>query len=199
MSSIPRNLIFTQHREKVRPALLALNAREPLDNQDSHLPHLAGRGLFVLKSATMLVLLCLAFLTASAQAPPSADSIIVTARPNQNYGNSTILAVANGITTLIQFNLSGIPANTNIQKATLRLYVDGFQSPGSFDVYELAGSWSENSVKFTNAPALGTSATGGNPTPIARSSLNNFVLVDITALAQGWLTGTIANNGLALP
>ena len=33
---------------------------------------------------------------------------------------------------------------------------------------------------------------------ITAASLNQFLLVDITALAQGWVNGTIPNNGVAL-
>ena len=33
---------------------------------------------------------------------------------------------------------------------------------------------------------------------MAVSKTNQFVLVDITSLVQGWQSGTIANNGVAL-
>jgi hypothetical protein len=50
-----------------------------------------------------------------AQAPPSADSMIVSSRPSQNFGSNSILAIQNGATSLIQFNLAGVPANATLQ------------------------------------------------------------------------------------
>ena len=133
-----------------------------------------------------------------AQAPPSADSMTVSWHPTQNFGASTILAVQGGVSSLIQFNLSGIPANASVQKASLRLYVDAVQTPGAFDVFPVTAGWAENQVNFQNAPGLGSSATGGKPVSVTRASQNNFVLVDITALAQEWINGETPNNGVAL-
>jgi len=150
---------------------------------------------------TPRVLVALALLSpaiALSQAPPAADSILVSSKPNQNFGSSSILAVQNGVTSLIQFNLSGIPANASLQKASLRLYVDAVQAPGAFDVYPVESAWTENQVNFQNAPALGASATGGKPLTITRAAQNDFVLVDITALVQEWINGETANNGMAL-
>lgn len=134
----------------------------------------------------------------AAQVPPSADSMTVSGRPAQNYGTSGILAVQSGVTSLIQFNLSAVPANVSLQKASLRLYVDAVESPGVFDVFPVTAGWTENQVNFQNAPALGASATGGHPVSVVRSSQNNFVLVDITALVQEWINGETPNNGIAL-
>jgi Collagen triple helix repeat (20 copies) len=124
--------------------------------------------------------------------------MIVSGHPAQNFGASSILAVQNGVTSLIQFNLSGVPANVSLQKASVRLYVDAVETPGAFDAFPVTAPWAENQVNFLNAPALGASATGGKPVSVVRTSQNNFVLVDITALAQEWLNGETPNNGIAL-
>ena len=42
------------------------------------------------------------------------------------------------------------------------------------------------------------SATGGHPISVSSSSWNQFLLIDITALVQGWVSGTVPNNGVAL-
>lgn len=137
-------------------------------------------------------------LSASAQAPPSADTMVLTSKPGQNFGASSILAVQKGTTSLIQFNLSGVPAAASIQKATLRLYVDAVQTPGTFDVFPADGAWTEKTVTFQNAPTLGGSVTGNNPVAITAASCNQFVLIDVTILVQDWVNGTIPNDGLAL-
>ncbi|MGA8431545.1 MAG: DNRLRE domain-containing protein, partial [Candidatus Sulfotelmatobacter sp.] len=141
-----------------------------------------------------------ALLSASvfAQAPPSADTYSNSTLKNQTNGSGTFLAVQRGSDTYIKFNLATLPASPDIAKATLRLYVDAVVSPGSFDVYQLNSSWSESMLTYINAPAPGTSATGGHPVVITTSSMNQFVLIDITSLVQGWASGTIANNGIAL-
>jgi hypothetical protein len=132
------------------------------------------------------------------QAPPSADTFALNATPKTNYGPSPLLAVMNGSTAFIQFNLSGVPANATVSKATLRLYVDAVTGAGSFDIYEVNAPWTEGSLNFINAPTPGLSATGSKPVAISSSSFDQFVLVDITGLVQDWVNGTVANNGVAL-
>jgi hypothetical protein len=137
--------------------------------------------------------------TTQAQAPPSADTFVSSATPKTNYGASPVLVVQSGTTTFIQFNLSALPAGASVNKATLRLYVDGVLMSGSFDVFPVNGAWAENTLTYnTPPPPLGSSATGNKPIAVASSSLNKFLLIDITPLVQGWVNGTIANNGVAL-
>jgi hypothetical protein len=146
--------------------------------------------------AGMFTLIAIA---AVAQAPPSADTFVSSATPNINYGPSVALAVGPGTTTYVQFNLSGIPANATISNATLRLYIDAVAKAGSFDVYELNNAWSESKLTYnTPAPVPGISATGGKQIAVTTATVNQFVLVDITTLAQGWLNGTVPNNGVAV-
>ena len=73
------------------------------------------------------------------------------------------MIVLSGATSYVQFNLAGIPTNAPISKATLRVFVDAVADAGSFDVYQVNSAWAENTLTYNNAPALGTSATGGNP------------------------------------
>ena len=73
-----------------------------------------------------------------AQIAPQGDSYINTAAPTTNYGTSATLAV-NGATetAYIQFNLSSIPSGytgSNIEKATLKLYVDTLTTAGRTDL-----------------------------------------------------------------
>jgi N-acetylneuraminic acid mutarotase len=145
--------------------------------------------LFVLIPALRLI----------AQAPPSGDTFVSSATPKINYGPSITLVVGQGTTAYVQFNLSGIPASTSITKASLRLYVDGVAKNGSFDVYQLNNTWSENALTYsTPPPPLGASATGGHPISIIGASFNQFLVIDITSLVQGWVNRTITNNGVAL-
>jgi hypothetical protein len=60
-------------------------------------------------------------------------------------------------------------------------------------------AWTESKLTYNSpAPIPGISATSGNPISVATASVNQFVLIEITTLARGWLNGTIPNNGIAL-
>ena len=149
-----------------------------------------------------LLLACLVFSLLSlpmvAQAPPSADTYVTRANPATNYGSGPILAVQDGTTTYLQFDLSALPEGASIRKATLRLYVNSVLAAGSFDVYQVNDNWSENTLNYSNAPPLGASATAVNPINVSAASVNHFVMVDITPLVRDWLAGATENNGIAL-
>jgi N-acetylneuraminic acid mutarotase len=146
------------------------------------------------------LLVCSLFATSLlAQAPPAADTFISSATPKVNYGAAISLVVGSGTTSYVRFNLGGIPAGSSIGKATLRLYVEVVAKSGSLDVYQVNSSWNEGTLTYNSgAPVLGASVTGNQPIALSAASGNQFLLIDITALAQGWLNGSIANNGVAL-
>ena len=149
-------------------------------------------------TARFVLLLAVLSLPLLAQSPPSGDTFAYSQTPRINYGSAPLLAVQQGSNTYLQFNLSNLPANASITKATLRLYVDTVQRNGNFDVFELNGAWNENTLTYSNAPSLGSSATGGHSTSVSSSNLNQFVLIDITPLVQQWVSGSQQNNGVAL-
>ncbi len=149
----------------------------------------------------VLALSVLSFSSLAQQSPPSADTFVSSATPSTNYGSSIILVVGSGSTTYMKFNLSGVPTGATVSKATLRLFVDAVATGGKFDVYNLPATptWSESTLNYnTPPPALGTSASGGNATTVSASSMNQFVLINITATVQGWLNTPSSNNGVAL-
>lgn len=156
------------------------------------------RLLRVLGIVSLFLLATTAFAQSS---PPTADVLTYSSNPNTNYGSYTALFVQKGTVTsrsYLKFNLGTLPTGVGVSKATLRLYVNQVVTPGSFDVYQLNTSWNESAVTYHNGPALGTSATGNHPVAFTSSSLNQFIVIDITPLVQGWLNGTIVNKGLAL-
>nr|UXE45409.1 hypothetical protein Hi04_10k_c4773_00024 [uncultured bacterium] len=151
------------------------------------------------RAAFALIFFALAFSVAGyCQAPPTADAYITNISRAANFGGSSLLPVQLETTTYIRLNLGAIPASAQISKATLRLYVNAVAVPGAFDVYAVNSKWDERSLTAANAPSLGASATGGRPIAITSLSVNQFVLVDITSLAQAWLDGSITNYGVAL-
>jgi hypothetical protein len=86
-----------------------------------------------------------------------------------------------------------------VSKATLRLYVDFVVKAGKFDVYRVNSSWNEGTLTYNTQPLpLGGSLTGGAGISITAASWNQFVLIDITTLAQTWVDTPASNKGLAL-
>jgi hypothetical protein len=139
----------------------------------------------------------------SQSAPPVANAYTQEMHPSTVYGSGaainslTLQTGANNGNVYIQFSLAGLPVDASIQKATLQLYVNQILGPGSFDVYQLNSEWSQTAMTYTNAPAPGASATGNNPVAIPATA-DQFILIDVTPLVQGWLNGTIPNDGLVL-
>lgn len=134
------------------------------------------------------------------QAPPVADTYVSSSSAASNYGTAASITVSAPKTAYLKFDLSGVPAGTTVNKATLRLYVNAVTAGGQFDIYNLlpTPTWSESTVTYNNRPALGASATGGNPVTLSTASVRTFVLVDITSTVQGWLSAPSNNNGIAL-
>jgi hypothetical protein len=153
------------------------------------------RRLAILAAATFCLL---STFSLAQSAPPTGDTFSFNGHPNQNYGSQPAFVVQQGANGYLKFNLATLPTGVSVSKATLRLYVDLVSAHGQFDVYQLNNNWSESTLTYNNAPPLGSSATGGHPVSVTSSSLNQFVVIDITPLVQGWANGSIANNGVAL-
>src|SRR5271157_173518 len=151
-----------------------------------------------LRLASLLSLILLACTAAYGQLTPTGDSYTNTALPTTNYGAKTVLDVESSQTTFIQFNLSSIPSaytSADITKATLKLYVNAVTTAGSFNVDYVNGTWTESKIDASNAPALGTTIAAS--VPLTTADKNQYILIDITAAVQAWLSGT-TNDGIAL-
>ena len=147
----------------------------------------------------MLTAVCSVLATGAAHATDATvagDAYVNSAHPSTNYGGLSNLYVGNGGTALIQFDLSSLPAGTTasqIGKATLKLYVNRIATSGAVSVQPVTGAWSESTVTYATIPALGSAVSTFTPT-----ASQQFVVVDITALVQGWVTTPAGNFGLAL-
>ncbi|MGA2346960.1 MAG: DNRLRE domain-containing protein, partial [Candidatus Sulfotelmatobacter sp.] len=105
--------------------------------------------------------------------------------------------------TYIRFNVGSVPAGTIISQATLKVYVIGIATAGSFYVEPVVDTggkcnttWTEatlNSAATTEQPCLGASIAG----PIAVTTANQYILIPITATVQDWINGQ-PNYGIAL-
>jgi hypothetical protein len=151
-----------------------------------------------------IVLLGVGFAALSAAASPVfaveatlvADAHVNSARPGVNSGTISNLNVGGGYTALLQFDLSTLPAGTTaaqVSRATLRLYCNRMDTAGAVSVQPVSAAWGEYSVTFATLPSL-----GGAVQAVSVGQAGAYVVVDVTALVQGWVSAPATNNGLAL-
>jgi hypothetical protein len=143
------------------------------------------------------------------------DTYIAYSNKDNNYGNAAALMTdseqANPIRALIQFDLSSIPNNATVISATLGLYLSK-NSGSQTDVVEahrLTRNWTEGTGgKNTgatwnryNGVSAWTTAGGDYDASIAGSfvaSGTGWKTITLTTLAQAWVNGTYANQGVIL-
>jgi len=149
-------------------------------------------------------------------AAASKDTQIYDFKPTLNYGGDNILTVSRwggkAYRSLLQFDLNQLVGKAKIISAKLELYQNYNLGVGPVGVHRVTSPW----VEGTQSPgAVGPGATwnvrdtalnwttpGGDyaaniaatlaPTGIA------WTATDITSLANDWVAGTYANNGLML-
>ena len=124
------------------------------------------------------------------------DAYVNSAHPATNYGGLSNLYVNSTGTTLIQFGLSSLPAGTTasqIGAATLKLYVNRINASGLVSIQAVNGAWSESTVTYATMPSPGVLVATFTP-----AAAQQFVVIDITSLVQGWVTTPSSNYGVAL-
>jgi hypothetical protein len=150
-----------------------------------------------LLSLLVLLLCLLSWGEAYGQITPSQDAFTNTAAASTNYGANVLLNVnAAKEISYIQFNLASIPASASVSQATLKLYVNAVTTAGSFNVDYVNGSWAESTITSSLSPALGTTIAAS--VPLTTASKNQYILIDVTTAVQAWLSGSQANDGIAL-
>ncbi len=106
---------------------------------------------------------------------PIADAQVKSTSPTTNYGTLSSLRVRQGTSTspgdyhsYLKFDVSGLSAPA--AAARLRLWVTD-PSPDGGRVFAVASAWSESTITWANAPAIGTgSLASAGPRPPARGS-----------------------------
>ena len=134
------------------------------------------------------------------QATLTDDSQTSSNNPNQNFGSKVTFQVSGAtLRGFVKFKLTpNLPTGTTgsqIEKATLKLFVTAVNTAGTIDVYRVAGAWDEGSITNNTAPALGALLTSVS---LDATSEDRWVTVDITPLVKDWLNNVLPNNGVAL-
>lgn len=131
---------------------------------------------------------------------PVKDSTIRENIPTLNYGSDTGMLVGvdeyNGeiFRSLIQFDLSAIPTDKVLKKATIRLYNSPFSNDIDIATFNVLNNWQEKDVTWANQPPEGEKIT---VTSIPTSQ-NELVEIDLLSIVQRWYEGLIPNYGLLL-
>ncbi len=85
-------------------------------------------------------------------------------------------------------------ASHEVKHATLTLFVDHVNLPGTVNIYAANGPWTESGVTGNNAPAPGATVASS----VTVSTTDAFVTVDATAAVQGWIVTPTGNNGFLI-
>jgi len=141
------------------------------------------------------------------------DAYINEDKKDENQGNNKELQVKTENKklkrSLLQFDLSGLPAGVAINSATLSLYVKEVKDGSvTINAHELTASWTEAGVTWNardKAASLLWATPGGdyNSTVVASKYLakdtkNVWADWDITSLVADWVSNSSPNYGLIL-
>jgi hypothetical protein len=132
------------------------------------------------------------------------DSFIDQSSPDGNYGSEPSMAV--GLSTdqrlnyeyrsLVYFDLSALPVDAEVTKATLILFQENTGSQDRYRVWPQAiwQDWEENGVTWNKQPEA---YSLGDPESFltTESGLKEW---DVTAIVQSWAIGEIQNHGIRL-
>ncbi|WP_437935358.1 DNRLRE domain-containing protein [Sorangium sp. So ce341] len=133
-----------------------------------------------------------------------ADATLWQVSPGWNDGASTTLTTGTGTggvrRSLLRFDLAGVPASAEIASATLSLYQTYKIESSAVRVHRATAPWSESTVTWGSFgggghfdPAVEASFVTGGP-----GGATGFRNVDVTALAQAWVSGAQGNHGVLL-
>ncbi len=134
-----------------------------------------------------------------------ADTSIAQAYPTQNYGNAVDVFVGRNETTfnenhtLLQFNVSGVPAGSTIISATLILHgtinraLASPQAGIAISPTANLGSWTEMGVTWNSRP--GDESQGD---PSSTFVDGGFTYWNVTNIVQAWNSGALLNYGFRL-
>ncbi|MCK4552818.1 DNRLRE domain-containing protein [Candidatus Pacearchaeota archaeon] len=111
---------------------------------------------------------------------------------SHNFGTSNLLKTGSVARTYINFNISGIPFNQNIDNATLCLYVLNTKKTQIVNVSHVYSDWDESALTWNNQPC----GTGFDNSSACNLTAESFVQLDSTSnLWRCWdVTNTVGED-----
>jgi len=130
------------------------------------------------------------------------DDYISSALPDSNYGDYAnfyvgTYVVSNYYRAYLQFDLSTVPVDARILDSDLKLYQYNSLGSGNFQIgiHKVTGNWEENTITCNLQP---TSSSETEALCTVSTGSTTWRGWDIDDLVQGWLDGSIANQGMVL-
>ena len=129
----------------------------------------------------------------------SQDTWLKESSPAENHGGDIELSVkaasGDNMRALYQFDISPIPAGSQIGSAIAWFYVAGNDDKGAVDIHETTAVWAEGSADWTTLnDKFDSSVIASIP---VQDTSDVWVQLNLTSLVQGWVNGS-ANNGIML-
>lgn len=158
--------------------------------EEGYMSHRINKGRLVIYIAAVLVILAVLFFAIPAHADVSSVSstnatYVDSATSTTNYGSSEDLNLQ-GSTKYgyLEFVVSNLPAGAVVNSAVLGVFSRSVNTAHTLSAYPVASGWTENTLTWSNQPAL-------NTTPITSAP------GDTVAAAGEWvnLTVPITSNG----
>ncbi|MEM3699768.1 MAG: DNRLRE domain-containing protein [Candidatus Bathyarchaeia archaeon] len=120
---------------------------------------------------------------------PTADSWVEAEYPNDNHGTDTSLRVKSNSRTrrsYLKFDLSSIPNGKSVISVKLYLYCTYADANPSVEIYvhETGDGWTESTITWNNAPAVGASITS-----VSVGGTGKYYCWDITPYGQAQYSG----------
>jgi len=126
-----------------------------------------------------------------------ADTYISSSSPGSNFGTGASVNIGGGNSGLIQFDLSQLPSGllaSQIDKATMTIFVNTVLVSGGVDISVVTSGWTEAGVTFATRPTFLSAFALNVPVSTSRQ----YITVDITQQVKDWVSGATANNGLQI-
>ena len=95
----------------------------------------------------------------------------------------------------VKFDLSPLPPDESIKRATLRLWLNQVKKPGTLHLHEILADWNEDTIRKPPLPPIGPVLES---LAIKKNDKTQFITLEITALLKDWQEHPSTNFGLAL-
>jgi hypothetical protein len=128
------------------------------------------------------------------------DSSVLSNRVLGNDMRFDVRDVGGTRRSFTKFDLSTLPSGTtgsDIEKATLRVFVDDVFTEGNMDLHRVTSTWDESTLTFNNSPTFNATAFVQDM-EFVESDEKHFITVDITAEVKDWLDNPANDFGIAL-
>jgi hypothetical protein len=133
-----------------------------------------------------------------------ADTYADQGSSGSNFGAATTLHVRSAVTLIlladnkrsfVRFNVAScsIPATARITTARMKLFLSTAPAASrTYDVHRVTASWGETTLDWGNQPSVAGAATASVATGL---TANVTLECDVLADVQGFVAGTLTNNG----